>query len=110
MATKPLSTSIPSTPPESDLQLRSHTPGGRVLPPSPPFTPAHDREQQQGYLELTTANVDQILEFLARHPSGGHNVPDARATFDLPQSQLPELERRLQAKGWEDKARYDLEI
>lgn len=45
-----------------------------------------------------------------RHLSGGHTVRDARTIFDLPQSQLPELERRLQAKGWEDKARYDLEI
>jgi hypothetical protein len=107
MATKPFSTSIPSTPPESDLQLRSHTPGGRVLPPSPPFTPAHDREQQQGHLELTTANIDRILDFLTRHPSGGHNVVDVRATFDLPQSQLPELERRLHAGGWGDKTRYD---
>jgi len=107
MATKPFSTSIPSTPPESDLQLPSHTPGGRVLPPSPPFTPAHDREQQQGHLELTTSNIDRILDFLTRHPSGGHNVVDVRATFDLPQSQLPELERRLHAGGWGDKTRYD---
>jgi hypothetical protein len=108
MATKPFPTSTPSPPPESDLRTRSYTPGGRVLPPSPPFTLAHDREQQQGYLELTTANVDRILQFLTRHPNKGQqDDPNHRAAFDFPQSQLVEPERCLHAEEREEKVRYD---
>lgn len=107
MATKPFSTSAPSTPPEAALPFRSDTPDGRVLPPSPPFTPAQDREQQQRHLEPTTANVDKILEFLTRSRIGGRNIPNTVANFDLSHSQLPELDRCLHAEGWEDKVRYD---
>jgi hypothetical protein len=108
MATKPFSMSAPSTPPETDLQLRSQAPGARALPPSPPFTPAHDREQQQWHLETTSTNIDRILQFLTRHPiEGQQNALNTSATFDLPQSQLVELERCLHAEGWEEKVRYD---
>lgn len=107
MATKPFSTSAPSTPPEADLPLRSDTPDGRGLPPSPPFTPAQNREQQQRHLEPTTANVDQILQFLTRLRSEGRNIPITCAKVDLPQSQLAELDSCLHARGWGDKVRYD---
>lgn len=108
MASKLSSSSAPSTPPPTDLRLRSQTPGGRTLPPSPPFTPTHDRERQQRHLESTTANVDQILQFLARRSSEGQqDVSNTRVAFDLPQSQLVELERCLHAEGWEEKVRYD---
>lgn len=108
MASKFSSTRAPSTPPPTDLRLRSQTPGGRILPPSPPFTPAHDREQQQWHLETTSTNIDRILQFLARHPSERQqDLPNTSAAFDLAQSQLAELERCLHAKGLEDKVRYD---
>jgi hypothetical protein len=108
MASKFSSTSAPSTPPPTDLRLRSQTPDGRTLPPSPPFTPTHDRERQQRHPESTTAKVDQILRFLTRNSSEGQqDVPNTRTAFDLPQSQLVELERCLHAEGWEEKVRYD---
>ena len=108
MASKSSSTSASSTPPLTDLPFRSQTPDGRTLPPSPPFTPTHDQERQQRHLKLTTANVDRILQFLTRHSSEGQqDTPNTRAAFDLPQSQLVELERCLHDKGWKEKVRYD---
>lgn len=78
------------------------------MPPSPPFTPTHDQEGQQRHLESTTANVDRILQFVTRHLSEEHrDISNTCAAFDLPQSQLVELERCLHAEGWEEKVRYD---
>jgi hypothetical protein len=108
MASKFPSTSAPSTPPPTELPLRSQTPGGRTLPPSPPFTPTHGQEGQQRHLESTTANVDRILQFVTRHSSEEHrDISNTCAAFDLPQPQLVELERSLHAEGWEEKVRYD---
>lgn len=107
MASKYPSTSAPSTPPPTELPLRQ-TPGGRTLPPSPPFTPTHDQEGQQRHLESTTTNVDRILQFLTRHSSEEHqDISNTCAAFDLPQSQLVQLERCLHAEGWGEKVRYD---
>lgn len=68
----------------------------------------HDQEGQQRHLESTTANVDRILQFLTRHSSEEHqDIPNTCVAFDLPQSQLVQLERCLRAEGWEEKVRYD---
>ena len=108
MASKLPSMSAPNTPPPTELPLRSQTPGGRALPPSPPFTPTHDQEGQQRHLEPTTANVDRIIQFLTRDSSEEHqDISNTCAAFDLPQSQLVQLERCLIGEGWEEKVRYD---